>query len=548
MKTLFTFFLIFTFCLCVTIKAKAQVNVKDSLALVDLYNSTNGPSWYNHSGWLTTDPVSTWRGITVTGTRVTGLYLDDNNLIGTIPSSIGNLVKLTSIDLGFNQLSGSIPSSIGNLVNLQYLYLHFNQLIGSIPSSIGNLVNLRELWLYVNQLIGSIPSSIGNLVNLQYLELEVNKLSGSIPSSIGNLVNLHDLQLNNNQLSGSIPSSIGNLVNLQYLELYANQLIGSIPSSIGNLVNLRLLWLHNNQLSGSIPSSIGNLVNLQVLYLYINQLSGSIPSSIGNLVHATNMNLGQNQLSGSIPSSIGNLVNLRQLYLNNNQLSGEIPLPKNKLKYLTYVDISYNQLVQNTNIEYSSNPNRPGRVNNNLFTFNGIEYIAQKFPKVVYAPQAIIPLHQHGNALSVYAGGTLSKNTYKWYKNGSLIATKSADSTFQPEQSGKYYASVTNAVATKLTLYSDTVDFTINDNRLSADANSSELKQGLQVYPNPANSVVQVQVNGTATISLTNSAGKVMLTRTITNNAFINVKSFAPGTYYIQNKDNDEVKKVVVTH
>jgi hypothetical protein len=127
-----------------------------------------------------------------------------------------------------------------------------------------------------------------------------------------------------------------------------------------------------------------------------------------------------------------------------------------------------------------------------------------------------------------------------------------ADSTFQPKQTGKYYASVTNAIATQLTLYSDTVDFTINNlivnNSLSKDANSSKLKQGLQVYPNPANSVVQVQVNGTATIILTNSAGKVILTRTLTNNAFINVKSFATGTYYIQNKDNGEVKKVVVTH
>jgi hypothetical protein len=28
-------------------------NVNDSLALVDLYNSTNGPSWTIHNNWLT---------------------------------------------------------------------------------------------------------------------------------------------------------------------------------------------------------------------------------------------------------------------------------------------------------------------------------------------------------------------------------------------------------------------------------------------------------------------------------------------------------------
>jgi hypothetical protein len=505
MKTLFTFFLIFVFCLNAAITTKAQVNVNDSLVLVDLYNSTNGPSWNNHSRWLTTHPVSTWHGIIVGGTRVTQIALDNNNLTGIIPSSIGNLVDLQSLILTGNQLSGSLPSSIGNLVNLTYIELGSNKLSGSIPSSIGNLVNLQGLYLYGNQLNGSIPSSIGNLVNLRALYLLENRLSGSIPSSIGNLVNLQTLYLHFNRLSGSIPSSIGNLVNLQGLALNSNRLSGSIPSSIGNLVNLQ--WLQ----------------------------------------------LGYNQLSGSIPSSIGDLVNLQGLYLNNNQLRGEIPHFKNKLKYLTYVDISYNKLVENTNIESSSSPDITGKVNNNLFTFNGIEYIAQNLPKVVYASQAIIPVHQHGNILSVYAGGTLVNNTYHWFREGSTDSTViNGDSTFQPKQTGKYYVNVTNAVATQLTLYSDTVDFTINNRivkySLSTDANSSKPKQGLQAYPNPANSVVQVQVNGTAKIILTNSAGKVMLARTITNNAFINVNAFAPGTYYIQNKDNGEVKKVVVTH
>jgi Leucine-rich repeat (LRR) protein len=601
MKTLFTFFLIFVFCLNAAITTKAQVNVSDSLALVDLYNSTNGPGWKYNRGWLTTDPVSTWVFITVTGTRVTQIWLQGNNLTGTIPSSIGNLVNLQSLQLNENQLSGSIPSSIGNLVNLQTLYLPVNQLSGSIPSSIGNLVQLDQLLLSNNRLSGSIPSSIGNLVNLHYLYLSENQLSGEIPASISNLVNLGGLKLSENQLSGEIPTSIGNLVHLAYLELFGNQLSGEIPTSIGNivylknlslfynqlsgkiptsignlvhlngleldhnqlsgeiptsignLVQLQYLALNNNKLSGKIPTSIGNLVNLEYLYSNQNRLSGSIPSSIGKLVHVTDIDLGHNRLSGSIPSSIGNLVHLNYLKLNHNQLSGEVPLPENKIKYLNWVDISYNQLTQNANIEFSSSIFRRGKVNNNHFTFNGIEYIAQKFPKVVYAPQAIIPLHQHGNTLSLYAGGTLVNNTYHWFRMGSTDSIViNGDSTFQPKQTGKYYVRVTNAVATQLTLYSDTVDFTINNliasNSLPTDANSSKPKQGLQVYPNPANSIAQVQVNGTATITLTNSAGKIMLAKTISNNAFINVKSFAPGTYYIQNKDNGEVKKIVVTH
>src|SRR5690349_4348064 len=94
------------FALCVNIyTTHAQVNVQDSLALVDLYNSTNGPNWSNHRNWLKS-PVSKWNGILVTNTRVTGL------------------------SLAYNNLKGSIPFSIGNLVNLQYLYLYGNQLGG----------------------------------------------------------------------------------------------------------------------------------------------------------------------------------------------------------------------------------------------------------------------------------------------------------------------------------------------------------------------------------------------------------------------------------
>src|SRR4051812_33703867 len=103
----------FVFALCANINtANAQVNKQDSLALVDLYNSTNGSNWLNHGNWLTSNSVKAWFGVYLTNGRVTQLHLEGNNLIGSIPSSFGNLVNLTFVDLDDNQLSGSIPSSI----------------------------------------------------------------------------------------------------------------------------------------------------------------------------------------------------------------------------------------------------------------------------------------------------------------------------------------------------------------------------------------------------------------------------------------------------
>src|SRR5436853_4138149 len=170
------------FILCSTIISTSSrgqaVNTTDSLALVDLYNSTNGPAWHHHDNWLT-GPVSSWYGITVNASRVTEILLKFNNMNGSIPSSIGNLTNLELLGLYVNQLSGHIPSSIGNLVNLEFLNLDDNQLSGNIPSSIGNLVNLITLVLGYNQLTGNIPSSIGDLVNLQSLNLGTNQLTGN---------------------------------------------------------------------------------------------------------------------------------------------------------------------------------------------------------------------------------------------------------------------------------------------------------------------------------------------------------------------------------
>src|SRR5205085_2299029 len=104
-----------------------------------------------------------------------------------------------------------------------------------------------------------------------------------------------------------------------------------------------------------------------------------------------------------------------------------------------------------------------GNIGNNLFTFDGMEFIHRRFRGISYTPQANIPIHQHDNTLSVQAGGTLSNNTYQWFMVGSTGSTTiTGDSTFTPSQSGSYYVAVTNSVATQLTLFSDTIDFTLS--------------------------------------------------------------------------------------
>jgi Leucine-rich repeat (LRR) protein/acetyltransferase-like isoleucine patch superfamily enzyme len=318
-------------------------------ALEALYNSTDGDEWTDRTSWLDNSVGHCeWYGVScdASGQHVEGLELGANNLVGQIPSELGQLTELVYLDLFRNQLSGPIPAELGDLTNLQELNLGLNQLTGSIPSSLGNLTNLTSLALLFNQLSGNIPPDLGNLTNLTVLNLSRNPLSGTIPSELGNLTNLEYLSLSNNQLSGNVPIWLDNLTSLTTLHLGSNQLAGNIPVELGNLTNLQGLFLSGNQLSGPIPPELGNLTNLQQLSLAYNELSGPIPLELGDLTNLQHLSLGSNQLSGSIPASLGDLTNLSNaLSLADNQLSGSIPASLGNLTKLGKLWLEGNMLT-----------------------------------------------------------------------------------------------------------------------------------------------------------------------------------------------------------
>jgi len=481
----------------------AQGIAQDSLALMDLYNSTNGANWTNKTTWLSAQPVSTWFGVTVAGNRVTQLNSINNNLIGALPTTIGNLTSLTSLDLRGNQLSGAIPNAIGNLTNLTILLLGPNQLSGTIPTEIFNLPNLNRLSLGVNQLSGVIPTQIGNLTNLNDLNLGGNQLSGAIPAEIfnltnlsslhlggnklsgtistqvGNLTNLTSLALSDNQLTGSIPKEIGKLTQLTGLSLGGNQLSGSIPTEIGNLTNLKSLILHRTQLSGAIPPEIGNLTNLIILWLHLNQLSGSIPAVLSNLTNLTDLHLHDNQLSGTVPSVLGNLINLQFLILSGNQLSGSVPTEIRNLTKLTEFWIQNNQFIDLPDLSPIDSL-RILRIEQNKFTFEDIEpNLSAASQTFTYSPQDSVGTAQNravapGSSLnvSVTVGG--ANNRYQWFKNGTSIsgATNNAYSiaAVNLADAGAYTCRITNTVASALTLFSRPINVTIGFTPLQQDS------------------------------------------------------------------------------
>ena len=318
----------------------------DKAALVALYNATGGPNWGNNRNWLSDRPIGEWSRVSTDGDgRVTGLWLDGNQLSGSIPSELGNLANLERLSLSRNSLSGPIPPGLLNLTELKELYLHTNQLSGTIPSSLSNLAGLEILLLYGNRFTGTIPSSLGNLSDLVELNLSSNDLTDVIPPELGRLTKLTYLSLRSNGLTGPIPSELGDMSSLRSLYLYDNQLDGPIPPNLKNLSNLEGLLLHDNQLSRPVPAWLGNLSRLRSLNLSINGFTGGIPPELGRLSNLSYLNLRSNDLTGPVPTELGNLSNLEQLYLYENQLSGEIPDSLGRLVNLTRLSLRDNQLT-----------------------------------------------------------------------------------------------------------------------------------------------------------------------------------------------------------
>jgi len=325
----------------------AAIPANQRQALIDLYNATNGARWREKTKWLgAAGTENTWYGVVTDAgnTTVTRLNLNSNHLVGTLPSSLGNLNGLQYLYLNNNELSGSIPSSLGNLAGLLELGLFSNQLTGILPPEFGELDRLRKLFLHNNRLSGSIPVQIGGLAGLEYLWLAQNQLSGRIPDELGRLGNLISLKLGSNNLSGPIPAALSKLSKLQTLSLERNEFTGAIPDEIGDLATLQVLDLSGNQLTGALPPFLGGLFNLQNLSLSANDFTGSIPPELGDLANLTTLNLSYCKLTGSIPTSLCNLTGLQNLHLNDNGLTGSIPSMLHNMTGLRVLDLGRNRL------------------------------------------------------------------------------------------------------------------------------------------------------------------------------------------------------------
>ncbi|KAL3570665.1 hypothetical protein D5086_027914, partial [Populus alba] len=262
----------------------------------------------------------------IAGPQLISLDLSKNLLSGNLPNCLIPFDGLKFMDLADNNFSGRIPTSLGSLLMLRTLNLHLsiNKVHGKIPAWLGeSLLSLTFLFLQSNEFYGSIPSHFCRLRQIRILNLSLNNISGIIPKCLNNYTAMIQKKgeladINSGKLSLGQPGQhvdkawvewkgrqyeyVRSLGLFRIIDFAGNKLTGEIPEEITSLLQLVALNLSGNNLTGGIPLKIGQLQQLESLDLSGNQLSGVIPSSTASLSFLSCLNLSYNNLSGKIPS------------------------------------------------------------------------------------------------------------------------------------------------------------------------------------------------------------------------------------------------------
>ena len=373
------------------------------------------------------------------------LDLEDNQLVGEIPTVLGNLENLRRFNISGNQLTGCIPVGLRDVVSNDFdeLGLPFCDVARSTcvtggavtdATNEGLVSDCEALLRARDTLTGSAPLNWsadtpiaqwegvtvdGAPQRVTALRLNDKQLSGTIPAELDSLSNLEELYLNRNRLSGHIPSELGRLDNLQRLYLSGNRLTGCIPQGLRDVVgndfdDLGLPFCDASQSCetgvavADVSNNPGLVSDCEALLAARDKLGGSarLDWSAGTPIvdwggitvggtprRVTGVRRNARQLTGEIPTELANLPNLQHLSLGSNQLTGQIPLELGNLSNLQYLLLGSNQLTGEI-------PTELGNLSNLRYLFLGSNQLTGQIPTELGKLSSLMNLQLQSNQLS----------------------------------------------------------------------------------------------------------------------------------------------------
>ncbi|XP_078733917.1 nyctalopin-like [Lampetra fluviatilis] len=154
--------------------------------------------------------------------RLSHLYLGQNNIEAVAYNSLHGLVGLVLLDLQGNHISVVHNSSFHDCSHLEDLYLNDNEISSLPPLAFIGLLRLRLLNLGGNRLRAVTGSWFWSLSALRELYLDRNELSTLDAGAFRRLGVLNSLHLNHNNLTWLSQEALAGLTSLQRIYLFRN--------------------------------------------------------------------------------------------------------------------------------------------------------------------------------------------------------------------------------------------------------------------------------------------------------------------------------------
>jgi len=371
--------------------------------LKKIYASTNGTQWTQK--WdISQNKLHevSWYGVGTKEGHVVSLSLAGNNLSGTLPAELSDLVYLETLNLQTNAITGSIPSNLGNLQNLKTVNLQSNKFEGTLPNLSG-ISGLKKLSVSGNLFKGTIPGHLNDFDNIEQIDLSNNGFDALEKPFTYNLdqvyVNIRGqviakeeyLYLRGDEIVVDLPSittynetdqdfsgkylfelqannfKISEATAVDNTLTFPNIAISSIPAGAKITIWQRTGTSHGTylQFKGIADGSETPLIaeEYDALVAFFQNAGGTswkepwdVSSNnlhekkwkgvITNDGHVISISLTDNNLKGNISAELGKFTELQNLTLNRNKLKGTIPESVSKITKLKTVDLSENELTE----------------------------------------------------------------------------------------------------------------------------------------------------------------------------------------------------------
>lgn len=136
-------------------------DIAHRFALANLYFSLGGSDWKNNDKWLSSESYCDWHGVNCNRLRtvVEEIDMNDNNLVGEIPTEFALADTLTIVSLKSNAITGGLSGAVfGAMPELFVLYVQNNLFTGPIPDNLRDSKSLLTLFLHGNDFFGPYPS------------------------------------------------------------------------------------------------------------------------------------------------------------------------------------------------------------------------------------------------------------------------------------------------------------------------------------------------------------------------------------------------------